>query len=86
MMPQKVMQPAQPHSSIPAYCFMQVAFNVMLPCMLFTKVASTLASSFEVSLIVVPVLALLQVNPCKLLIVGTITLSKSIPLRYCIGC
>lgn len=40
---------------------MQVAFNVMLPCMLFTKVASTLASSFEPAMFVVPVLAVFQV-------------------------
>jgi predicted permease len=40
---------------------MQVAFNIMLPCMLFTKVAATLATNFQCSMFVVPVLALFQV-------------------------
>ena len=39
----------------------KVAFNVMLPCMLFTKVATTLANSTQRSLLAVPLIALLQV-------------------------
>jgi len=41
-----------------------VAFNIMLPCMLFTKVAATLATNFQWSMFVIPMLALFQVlNP-----------------------
>lgn len=41
---------------------LQVAFNLVLPCMLFTKVASTLANGFSWSLFVLPFIALIQVN------------------------
>lgn len=39
----------------------QVAFNMFIPCMLFTKVASTLSAQPDISLIAIPALALAQV-------------------------
>ncbi len=41
---------------------MQVAFNMFIPCMLFTKVASTLSAQPDISLIAIPALALAQVG------------------------
>lgn len=41
---------------------LQVAFNLFIPCMLFTKVASTLASQPHVSLLAIPLVAMLQVR------------------------
>lgn len=42
---------------------LQVAFNMFIPCMLFTKVASTLAAQPELSLLAIPALAIAQVRP-----------------------
>lgn len=39
----------------------QVAFNVFIPCMLFSKVASTLAKQPNLSLLAIPLVAVLQV-------------------------
>ena len=38
----------------------QVAFNMFIPCMLFTKVASTLAAQPDASLLAIPAVAILQ--------------------------
>jgi len=40
-----------------------VAFNIMVPAMLFTKVASTLAVSTDWALLGLPLAAVLQVPP-----------------------
>ena len=50
---------------------MQVAFNMFIPCMLFTKVASTLSAQPDISLIAIPALALAQVCMAGLLCSGT---------------
>lgn len=42
--------------------WLQVAFNVFIPCMLFSKVASTLATQPDISLLAIPLVAVLQVN------------------------
>jgi len=42
---------------------MQVAYTAMIPCMLFTKCAATLASSRSWVLITLPLTAVLQVTP-----------------------
>ncbi|CAL8465949.1 g5485 [Coccomyxa elongata] len=39
----------------------KVAFNVFIPCMLFSKVASTLATQPDLSLLAIPLVAVLQV-------------------------
>ena len=41
--------------------YVQVAFNMFIPCMLFTKVASTLSAKPDVSLLALPALAIIQV-------------------------
>jgi len=38
----------------------QVSFNVLIPCMLFTKVAATLAESHHWTLFAIPAIAVLQ--------------------------
>ena len=45
---------------------LQVAFNMFIPCTLFTKVASTLAAQPELSLLAIPALAIAQVRPGSL--------------------
>ena len=40
----------------------QVAFNMFIPCMLFTKVASTLAAQPHASLLAIPAVAVLQAS------------------------
>ena len=44
------------------YWYLQVAFNMFIPCMLFTKVASTLSAKPDVSLLALPALAIAQVQ------------------------
>jgi hypothetical protein len=39
----------------------QVSFNVLIPCMLFTKVAATLAESHDWTLLAIPAVAVIQV-------------------------
>lgn len=41
---------------------LQVSFNVLIPCMLFTKVAATLAESHHWTLFAIPVIAVIQVS------------------------
>ena len=41
---------------------MQVSFNVLIPCMLFTKVAATLAESHDWTLLAIPAVAVIQVR------------------------
>lgn len=42
--------------------WVQVAFNIMLPCMLFTKVGATLAATSDWSLLGIPLAATMQVR------------------------
>ena len=39
---------------------LQVAFNALIPCMLFTKVGATLAAQSDAALLVIPLVALAQ--------------------------
>ena len=44
----------------PIWCAAQVAFNMFIPCMLFTKVASTLAAQPHISLLGIPAVVMMQ--------------------------
>lgn len=46
-------------------CPAQVAFNMFIPCMLFTKVASTLAAQPHISLLAIPAVAVMQASMTK---------------------
>ena len=46
-------------------CLAQVAFNMFIPCMLFTKVASTLAAQPHISLLAIPAVAVMQASLTK---------------------
>ena len=46
-------------------CALQIAFNLVLPAMMLTNVASTLSASPDPRLIVLPLAAILQVTPCS---------------------